>query len=391
MHQGTFLPTLSSALGGVDTMETLLALFAIVGAVTWLIILVLPWRPWSTSEVLDGVSNLPQEDLSDITVLIPARNEEEMVKTTLPALLEQGRGLHIILIDDQSTDGTFEVARQVGGKDLLIILGEVPPADWSGKLWALEQGRRHIDTPLTLLLDADIEVKPGVIVELRRAMKEKNVQLISLMAMLRMKTFWERLLMPSFIYFFKLLYPFRLSNSTSSKTAAAAGGCILLETEVLNAIGAFASLRGELIDDCALARRIKSSGYRTWIGLSHSVRSLRPYNDLGVIWNMVARNGFTQLGYSKLALSFCTIIMMASFFMPGIGLLLSPVHLKLLSAFCLTTMMLTYLPTLRFYGISGWWALSMPAIGTLYLAMTWTSAIKHWLGKTAEWKGRTYL
>ena len=372
-------------------METVLALFAIVGAATWLIILVLPWRPWSTGEVLDGASNLHQEDLSDITVLIPARNEEEMVKTTLPALLEQGRGLHIILIDDQSTDGTFEVARQVGGKNLLIILGEVPPADWSGKLWALEQGRRQISTPLTLLLDADIEIKPGVIVALRRAMKEKNVQLISLMAMLRIKTFWERLLMPSFIYFFKLLYPFPLSNSTSSKTAAAAGGCILLETEVLNAIGAFASLRGELIDDCALARRVKSSGYRTWIGLSHSVRSLRPYNDLGVIWNMVARNGFTQLGYSKLALSLCTIIMLASFFMPGIGLLLSPVYLKLLSAFCLTTMMLTYLPTLRFYGISRWWAFTMPVIGTLYLAMTWTSAIKHWVGKTAEWKGRTYL
>ena len=372
-------------------METVLALFAIVGAATWLIILVLPWRPWSTGEVLDGASNLHQEDLSDITVLIPARNEEEMVKTTLPALLEQGRGLHIILIDDQSTDGTFEVARQVGGKNLLIILGEVPPADWSGKLWALEQGRRHIETSLTLLLDADIEVKPGVIVELRRAMKEKNVQLISLMAMLRMKTFWERLLMPSFIYFFKLLYPFPLSNSAGSKTAAAAGGCILLETEVLNAIGAFASLRGELIDDCALARRVKSSGYRTWIGLSHSVRSLRPYNDLGVIWNMVARNAFTQLGYSKLALSFCTIIMLTSFFMPAIGLLLAPVYLKLLSAFCLTTMMLTYLPTLRFYGISRWWAFTMPVIGTLYLAMTWTSAIKHWVGKTAEWKGRTYL
>jgi hopene-associated glycosyltransferase HpnB len=371
-------------------MEKVLALFAIVGAVTWLIILVLPWRPWSTREVLDGVSHLPHEDLSDVTVLIPARNEEEMIKTTLPALHEQGRGLHIILIDDQSVDGTFEVARQGGGKNLLIIRGEVPPADWSGKLWALEQGRRQISTPLTLLLDADIEVKPGVIVELRRAMKEKDVQLISLMAMLRMKTCWERLLMPAFIYFFRLLYPFRLSNSASSKTAAAAGGCILLETEVLNAIGAFTSLRGELIDDCALARRVKSSGYRTWIGLSHSVRSLRPYNDLGVIWNMVARNGFTQLGYSKLALSFCTIIMLASFFAPGIGLLLSPVYLKLLSAFCLTTMMLTYLPTLRFYGISGWWALTMPVIGTLYLAMTWTSAIRHWLGKTAEWKGRTY-
>jgi hypothetical protein len=159
---------------------------------------------------------------------------------------------------------------------------------------------------------------------------------------------------------------------------------------VLNAVGAFASLRGELIDDCALARRVKSSGYRTWIGLSRSVRSLRPYNDLGVIWNMVARNGFTQLGYSKLALSFCTIIMLASFLVPGIGLLLSPIYLKLLSAFCLSTMMLTYLPTLRFYGILGWWALAMPVIGTLYLAMTWTSAIKYWLGETAEWKGRTY-
>jgi hopene-associated glycosyltransferase HpnB len=371
-------------------METILTLFAIVGAAIWSIILILPWRPWSTSEVLDGVSNLPQEDLSDITVLVPARNEEEMIKSTLPALLEQGRGLHIILVDDQSTDGTFEVARQVGGENLLIILGEIPPAGWSGKLWALEQGKSQIETPLTLLVDADIEVKPGIIVELRRAMKEKSVQLISLMAELRMKTFWERLLMPAFIYFFKLLYPFRLSNSSSSKTAAAAGGCILVETEVLKAIGAFASLRGELIDDCALARGVKSLGYRTWMGLSHSVRSLRPYNSLGIIWNMVARTAFTQLGYSRLALFFCTIIMLASFSLPGIGLLLPPVSVKLLSTFCLAGMMLTYLPTLRFYGISGWWALTMPLIGTLYLAMTWTSAIKHWLGKTAEWKGRTY-
>ncbi|MCG6917724.1 MAG: glycosyltransferase [Deltaproteobacteria bacterium] len=371
-------------------METVLTLFATLGAVIWLIILVLPYRPWSTREALDGVSNFPQEDLSDITVLVPARNEEEMIKTTLPALLGQGRGLHIILVDDQSTDGTFEIARQIGGKELLIILGEAPPAGWSGKLWALEQGRSHIETPLTLLLDADIEVKPGIIMELRRAMKERNVQLISLMAMLRMKTFWERLLMPAFVYFFKLLYPFRLSNSPGSKTAAAAGGCILMETAVLNAIGAFASLRGELIDDCALARRVKSLGYKTWMGLSHSVRSLRPYNSLGIIWNMVARTAFTQLGYSKLALLFCTIIMLVSFCIPVIGLLLSPGYVMLLSAFCLAGMMLTYLPTLRFYGIAGWWALPMPLIGSLYLAMTWTSAIKHWLGETAHWKGRKY-
>jgi hopene-associated glycosyltransferase HpnB len=371
-------------------METVLTTFAIVGAALWLTILILPWRPWSTGEALDAVSTDTQEDLSDITVLIPARNEEEMVKTTLPALLEQGRGLHIILVDDQSTDGTFEVARQVGGEDLVIILGEVPPAGWSGKLWALEQGRSKIETPLTLLLDADIEAEPGIITTLRRAMREKNVQLISLMAVLRMKTFWERLLMPAFIYFFKLLYPFRLSNSSSSKTAAAAGGCILVETEVLNAIGGFDSLRGELIDDCALARRVKSLGCRTWMGLSHSVRSLRPYNRLGIIWNMVARTAFTQLGYSKLALILCTIVMLVSFSLPVINLLFPPVSVKLLSTFCLAGMMLSYLPTLRFYGISGWWALTMPLVGTLFLAMTWTSAIRHWLGETAKWRGRTY-
>jgi hopene-associated glycosyltransferase HpnB len=371
-------------------METVLTLFAIVGASIWLIILVLPWRPWSTREVLDGVSNPSQEDLTDITVLVPARNEEEMIKTTLPALLKQGRGLHIILIDDQSTDCTYEIARQVGGENLLIILGEVPSAGWSGKLWALEQGRRQVDTPLTLLLDADIELSPGIIAELRRTMKEKNVQLISLMAKLRMQTFWERLLMPAFIYFFKLLYPFPLSNSASSKTAAAAGGCILVETEVLNAIGAFTSLRGELIDDCALARRVKSAGYRTWMGLSHSVRSLRPYNNLGIIWNMVTRTAFTKLGYSKIALFLCTLMMLASFSIPVIGLLLPFAYVKLLSAFCLAGMMLTYLPTLRFYRISGWWALPMPLIGTLYLAMTWTSAVNYWLGETARWKGRTY-
>jgi hypothetical protein len=126
------------------------------------------------------------------------------------------------------------------------------------------------------------------------------------------------------------------------------------------------------------------------MGLSHSLRSLRPYNRLGVIWNMVARTAFTQLRYSKIALFLCTFVMLTSFSIPAIGLLLPPVSVKLLSIFCLAAMILTYLPTLRFYGISGWWAFLMPLIGTLYLAMTWTSAIKYWLGETAEWKGRKY-
>ena len=371
-------------------MEIIPTLFAITGAAIWLIILLLPWRPWSTSEVLDVSSPLPEVDLGDITVLIPARNEAETIKATLPALTAQGRGLNIILIDDQSSDGTGQVARKAVDENLLIIKGKSLPSGWTGKLWALEQGRSHIRTPFTLLLDADIEPLPGIIGELKRAMQERDVQLISLMAELRMDTFWEKLLMPAFIYFFKLLYPFRLSNTGTSSVAAAAGGCILLETRLLHEIGGFDSLRGELIDDCALARRIKTLGYKTWIGLTHSVRSIRPYEKLRTIWEMVARTAFTQLHYSGLVLALCTAVMVLSFVVPVLGLFLPSGMAKFFSALGLAIMILCYLPTLKFYGLPGRWALALPLIGILYLAMTWTSAMRYWLGGGSHWKGRAY-
>ena len=371
-------------------MEIILTLFAITGAAIWLTILLLPWRPWSTSEVLDVSSPLPEVDLGDITVLIPARNEAETIKATLPALTAQGRGLNIILIDDQSSDGTGQVARKAVDENLLIIKGKSLPSGWTGKLWALEQGRSHIRTPFTLLLDADIEPLPGIIGELKRAMQERDVQLISLMAELRMDTFWEKLLMPAFIYFFKLLYPFRLSNTGTSRVAAAAGGCILLETRLLHEIGGFDSLRGELIDDCALARKIKTLGYKTWIGLTHSVRSIRQYEKLRTIWEMVARTAFTQLHYSGLLLALCTAIMVLSFVVPGLGLFLPSGMAKFFSALGLAIMILCYLPTLKFYGLPGRWALALPLIGILYLAMTWTSAMRYWLGGGSHWKGRAY-
>ena len=371
-------------------MEIILTLFAITGAAIWLTILLLPWRPWSTNEVLDVSSPLPEVNLGDITVLIPARNEAETIKATLPALTAQGRGLNIILIDDQSSDGTGQVARKAVDENLLIIKGKSLPSGWTGKLWALEQGRSHIRTSFTLLLDADIEPLPGIIGELKRAMQERDVQLISLMAELRMDTFWEKLLMPAFIYFFKLLYPFRLSNTGTSRVAAAAGGCILLETRLLHEIGGFDSLRGELIDDCALARRIKTLGYKTWIGLTHSVRSIRPYEKLRTIWEMVARTAFTQLNYSGLLLALCTAIMVLSFVVPGLGLFLPSGMAKFFSALGLAIMILCYLPTLKFYGLPGRWALALPLIGILYLAMTWTSAMRYWLGGGSHWKGRAY-
>ncbi len=367
-----------------------LTYLAITGACAWLIILLLPWRPWAASEVLDASPDSIREDLSDITVLIPARNEASVIGTTLAGLKAQGDAIHIILVDDRSDDRTAAVAESVAMKRLRIISGTPPPRGWSGKLWALEQGHRHVNTELLLLLDADIQLKPGVLQALRRKMQEDNLQLVSLMAALRMVGFWEKLFMPAFIYFFKMLYPFRLSNSMFPWVAAAAGGCILLKTETLRKINGFRSLRNELIDDCALARRFKSTGNRTWIGLSHSACSLRPYEHLRTIWNMVARTAFDQLRYSTLLLSLCTVIMIIVFWLPVAGLFIPSTLSKIISGCALAAMVLSYLPTLQFYSLPFRWALFLPVIGTLYLAMTWTSAIRFWQGKGSTWKGRSY-
>lgn len=367
-----------------------LTLLTLVGAALWVIILLLPWRPWSTREFLDGEPDDCDEDLSNITVLIPARNEEAVVQATLSGIMAQGKRIKVILIDDQSEDKTASLAGEMLEKNLKIVSGRPLPDGWSGKLWALHQGFQEVDTPLVLLLDADIELKPGILSKLHREMKNRKIHLVSLMAYLRMISPWERLLMPAFIYFFKLLYPFHLSNSRFRGVAAAAGGCILVRTDILRAIGGFAGVRGELIDDCALAAKIKSIGGRTWIGLSHSALSLRAYDQPGVIWNMVARTAFHQLHYSITLLLLVTGIMLLMFLMPIIGLFFPSLTAGITSLCGLSAMMLGYIPTLRFYRLSWKWAFLMPLIGLLFLAMTWTSAIRFQQGKGAEWKGRAY-
>ena len=363
---------------------------AMVGLWIWFFILILPWHPMSTREFLDAGAPAPEENLSDISVLIPARNEADVIKISLTGLKVQGSNLNIILIDDNSTDGTAYLARELLKYNLRIISGKPLEPGWSGKLWALEQGICHIDTRFTLLVDADIELQPGILPALYKMMMENDLHFVSLMPALRMISFWEKLLMPTFIYFFKLLYPFSLSNSSFPRVAAAAGGCILMETHLLDKIGAFKSLREELIDDCALAKRVKSLGYRTWIGLTHSVHSLRSYDHLSAIWNMVARNAFTQLHHSVLLLVLCTALMITVFCLPVAGFMFPSIMAKVISALALGTMILSYLPILKFYGLSRNWAIALPLIGTLYLAMTWTSAIRFWKGEGVSWKGRYY-
>jgi hopene-associated glycosyltransferase HpnB len=364
---------------------------ALPGVVIWLAILALPWRPWLVGETLDCEQPVSDLDLSDVTVLIPARNEAETLPVTLAALAWQGMNLEIVVVDDQSQDGTAGVVRRACLARTRLVSGTPPPAGWSGKLWALEQGRRQVRRPLILLLDADIELRPGMVATLRAKLRRDRLQLVSLMARLRTESLWEKLLVPAFVYFFKLLYPFRLANDPAcARVAAAAGGCTLLEARVLEEIGAFASIRGELIDDCALAARVKEKGFATWIGLTRSVHSIRRYDSLWPLWNMVARSAFTQLRHSSLLLLGATAVILAAYCLPLIALRVGSPTSVVLSVTALTAMMLSYLPTLRFYRLSPAWAVALPLVGTLYLAMTWASAYRWWVGRGSAWKGRTY-
>ncbi len=362
---------------------------SIAGFAAWLVLLLLPWQPWRTREVLDSVPTSAKRDLSILTILVPARNEENVIETTLAGLKAQGEGFKVVLVDDCSSDNTLKRARNMGMPGLKILKGTPTPPGWSGKLWALEQGIRHVHTPLVMLLDADIFLMPGIINALLTKM-ETGIDFISLMASLRMVTFWEKLLMPPFIYFFKLLYPFSLSNRPSSRVAAAAGGCILTKTKIIKHTGGFESLKNELIDDCSLARRVKDHSYKTWMGLTHSIVSLRAY-DFASIWNMVARTAFTQLDHSLAYLLLVSAAMIIMFCIPLLDLFSGSSISAYLSGITIVIMITTYIPTLSFYRLSKLRAITLPLCAILYLAMTWSSAISFWKGTGAYWKGRRYL
>lgn len=372
-------------------MEALLIFLAALSALLWVGFALSPWGFWRNREILDVIEAVNGDEvLNAITVLIPARNESEVIQQTLPSVFEQGPGLKIILIDDASDDATVEKVRQLAITNLRMVQSPPLPAGWSGKLWALEQGRQHVRTPYTLLLDADIELDRGVINVLREKMRQQAIPLISLMAVPSMSSRWEKLLMPAFVHFFKILYPFRQVNSQRSKLAAAAGGCVLVETRLLEQIGGFESLKSAVIDDCALAKQVKSQGFKIWLGLTHSVKSVRGYHHLKEIWDMVARSAFAQLHYSVGLLVLCTLLMVLVYAVPMITVASSNTLMRYLSRGSLTIMLLTYIPILRFYHRSWAWALGLPLIAALFLAMTWTSAFRYWRGEHTRWKGRVY-
>ncbi len=372
-------------------MEIFFISLVALSTLLWVGFALLPWRPWSNREVLDAVDgNAGDKVLEEITVVIPARNEAAVVQQTLRSIVEQGPGLKIVLVDDHSEDATVEKAREMEIVGLRILHSLPLPLGWSGKLWALEQGRQEVTTPFTLLLDADIKLARGVIKALREKIRREDIPFISLVAVPSMAGSWEKLLMPAFVYFFRVLYPFAWVNAQPTSAAAAAGGCILVETQLLDQIGGFESIRSAVIDDCALAGRVKSQGLKIWLGLTHSVESVRGYQRLAEIWDMVARTAFAQLRFSVALLVLCTLVMVLLYEIPVVMVFSSSFLLRYLSLLSLAIMFLTYMPILRFYHRSWAWALALPFIAALFLAMTWTSAIRYWRGERTRWKGRAY-
>lgn len=365
--------------------------WVLAAALIWIAILALPWRPWDTRErVAANTADLARDELSRITALVPARNEAATITDTLSRLAAQGPLARIVLIDDESDDGTGDLARALEIPQLSVLRGQRPPPGWSGKLWALNQGLDQVDTEFVLLLDADIALERGIVATLAAKLVDESRDMVSVMAALSMHTGWEKLLIPAFIYFFKMLYPFALANSDNRLVAAAAGGCILIRTERLRAIGGFAALRDALIDDCTLARTVKNAGGRIWLGLSRDVRAARPYESLSAIWNMVARTAFTQLRYSTPLLALCTFLLLLVFVVPILGLSAEGLATRLVAWAAVAAMVRSYLPVLRYYDLNWTWALSLPVAASMYLAMTWTSALRYWRGERSRWKNRVY-
>ncbi|HBK55881.1 MAG TPA: glycosyl transferase [Xanthomonadales bacterium] len=354
----------------------------------WVVLLALPWRPWSPGEPLQARPSDGPVDLSDLTVLIPARDEAELIATTVAAVRSQGVGHRILVIDDGSSDGTADFARAAGAE----VIEAVPLATgWTGKLWALEQGRRQVVSPLILQLDADIELRPGVLPALVERFSE-GLGLASIMAVLPTRTLVQRLLLPAYVWFFMLLYPFRLANGTATRSSAAAGGCLLVRADALQAIGGYRAIRHAVIDDCALAAAIKRAGHRTWIGLSRDVISRRACTTIAEVRDLVARTAYIQLRRSPMLLVACTLAMAWLFLLPPLLPLIdptAPLHLTVAIGVGVA-MVFGYGPLLNFYRLSPLWALALPVTAGLYLWMTWVSAWRHWRGHGAQWKGRRY-
>ena len=333
----------------------------------------------------------------DVIAVIPARDEADGVGHTVEFLLRQDYpgSLSLILVDDESADGTADVARlaavAIGRMDrLTIIPGAALPAGWTGKLWAMKQGVERADAAapeFLLLTDADIVYPPDTLRRLVSQSLSEGLALSSMMAKLRCESFAERALIPAFIFFFQMLYPFSWVNDRRRATAAAAGGCMLVRREALQAAGGIEAIRGSLIDDCAMARILKKQG-PIRLSLSERVISIRPYSTMGEIRRMVVRSAYAQLRYSPLLLAVALAGLTFVFVVPVLAALFGHGAAQIFGLLAWVVMAAAFQPTLRFYALSPLWGPILPAIALVYMAFTLESAYQSVRGRGGLWKGR---
>ncbi len=335
-----------------------------------------------------------------IAVIIPARNEADVIGKSVASLLRQScvDALHIFVVDDNSTDGTADTARQAAaqasqGERVTVISGRTLLPGWSGKLWAVQQGIEQaalLQPEFFLLTDADIEHSPENVAALVQIAEAGDYDLASFMVKLHCRSVAEKLLIPAFVFFFFLLYPPRWIRDPRRRTVGAAGGCMLIRPAALERAGGIAAIRQEIIDDCALARAVKGSGGKVWLGLTAETRSLRAYNTFAEVERMIARTAFNQLRHSAWLLLGTVLGMLLVFVLPLALLASRSALLVVIGASTYLLLSAVYLPMIRgFYQLNPLWALTLPFSGLFYMVATIHSAVMYWSGRGGEWKGRT--
>ena len=333
-----------------------------------------------------------------VVAVIPARNEAAVIGESVGSLLRQDYpgALAVIVVDDDSSDGTGAVAAAAGQgapHGVTVLTGAVLPPGWTGKLWALKQGIAAAEQgapDFLLLTDADIAHRPDSLSWLVAKAVSDGTVLTSFMAKLRCESLAERSHVPAFIYFFEMLYPFAWVRQPKARTAAAAGGCVLLKTEALRVAGGIESIRNALIDDCSLARRLKAVG-PIWLGLTERVHSIRPYPHFADVRQMISRSAYAQLNYSPLLLIGTLIGMCVTYLAAPLLALFGHGWPQWLGIAVWAAMALSFVPTLRFYRLSPLWGIALPGIAMLYTFYTFDSAFKHWRRRGGQWKGRVHV
>jgi hopene-associated glycosyltransferase HpnB len=368
------------------------AMIVLLALLIWVYLFLAHGGYWQSGPELPAATppQFPQVD-----IVVPARDEAHTIAAAIGSLLMQdySGAFRVILVDDNSTDGTaaFAAAAEAAGAaaGLQIISLQSKPAGWSGKLWALSQGIAAGHAPILLLTDADIVHDPRHLSSLVAKLLQSDVHMVSEMVRLNCASLAERALVPAFVYFFQMLYPFSRVNDPASHVAAAAGGTLLIRRDALQRIGGIEAIKNSLIDDVALAKAVKASA-AIFLGHSALATSIRPYARFADIWHMISRTAFTQLRYSAALLALTLLGLTVVWLVPAAAILFGQGWARACGAAAFAIAAISYLPTLRRYGRSPAWAMALPLIAVFYMAATVGSALNYWRGRGARWKSRDY-